>query len=75
MAKKKTTKKSKIDESICGSKTLRFESVKGFAQRRPTEKKESKPSATDDDNGCAFATSGNGACADGSGRRVHSKAG
>ena len=75
MAKKKDIETDAIDESICGSRTLRFESIPGFAQRRPVEKKESKPNATDDNTGRDRATSGDEPCADSSGHRINSKAG
>jgi len=70
MAKRKDEKPDAIDESICGSRTLRFASIKGFAQRRPVEKKESKPDATDDNTGRASVADGDGACADSSGHCV-----
>jgi len=73
-AKKKAKKTGAIDEAICGSRTLRFDSVKGFAQRRPTEEKESKPNATDDNTGRASATDGDESCADGAGHCVSCRA-
>ena len=73
-AKKEDKKTSEIDEAICGSRTLRFESIKGFAQRRPTEKKEAKPNASDDNTGCAEATDGDEPCADSSGHCVSCRA-
>ena len=75
MAKEKAKEPDAIDESICGSRTLRFESIKGFAQRRPVDKKESKPNATDDNTGRASVIDGDGSCADSSGHRINSKAG
>ena len=63
-----------INESISGSRTLRFESVKGFAQRRPIDQKESKSNATDDNTGRNRATSGNEPCADSSGHCVNCRA-
>ena len=75
MAKAKDKKTGAIDESICGSRTLRFDGIKGFAQRRPIEKKESKPDATDDNTGRDGVTSGDRPCADSSGHRVSCKAG
>ena len=74
MAKEKAKEPDVINESICGSRTLRFESIKGFAQRRPVDKKESKPNATDDNTGRSVDPSGDEPCADSSGHCVSCRA-
>lgn len=71
MAKRKDKKISEVDEAQCGSRTLRFKSIEGFAQRRPTEEKESKPDAADDNTGRASVVDGDGACADSSGHSAN----